>query len=64
MLAQANASVKDRQSCRGRGEFGNGKGEGGVEKIVEGRSILTASFPMFTHELSFSSARGTGCCLR
>ena len=30
---------------------------------MEGRSILTASFPEFIHELSFSSARGTGVSL-
>ena len=30
---------------------------------MEGRSILTASLPKFIHELSFSSARGTGCRL-
>ena len=40
------------------------QGEGGAERIVEGRSILTASFPKVIHELSFGSARGTGCCLR
>ena len=30
---------------------------------MEGRSILTASFPEFIYELSFSSARKTGCRL-
>ena len=64
MLAQANALVKDKQSGRarrsGRKEFANGsgefsQGEGGTEWIVEGRSILTASFPEFIHELSFGS---------
>ena len=36
------------------------QGEGRAKRFVEGRSILTASFPEFIHELSFSSARGTG----
>ena len=40
------------------------KEKGAAERIMEGRSILTASFPEFIHELSFSSARGTGCRLR
>ena len=73
MLAQANALEMDRQSGQGQtqwkrkdsdgsGEFG--QGEEGAEGTVEGRSILTASFPEFIHELSFGSARGTGCCLR
>ena len=73
MLVQAGALVKGRQSRQARrsgrgeiaissGEFS--QGEGGAERIMEGRSILTASFPEFIHELSFSSARGTGCRLR
>ena len=73
MLVQAGALVKGRQSGQGRhsgrgeiadssGEFS--QGEGGAERSMEGRSILTASFPEFIHELSFSSARGTGCRLR
>ena len=73
MLAQAGALVKGRQSGRGqmpwKREISDGsgelsQGEGGAERIMEGRSILTASFPEFIHELSFSSARGTGCRLR
>ena len=59
--------VRARRSGRGEiadssGEFS--QGEGGAERIMEGRSILTASFPEFIHELSFSSARGTECHLR
>ena len=75
VLAQAGALVKGRQSGQGgeiadgRGEIADGcgefsQGEGGAERIMEGRSILTASFPEFIHELSFSSARGKGCRLR
>ena len=74
MLVQANALVKDRiylvrARRSGRGEFANGsgelsQGEGGAEGIAEERSILTASFPEFIHELLFDSAQGTGCCLR
>ena len=73
MLVRAGALVKGRQSGQarrsGRGEITDGsgefiQGEGRAERIVEGRSILTASFPEFIHELSFSSARGTGCRLR
>ena len=68
MLAQANALV-GRARRSGRGEIGDGsgefsQGEGGAQRIVEGRSILTASFPEFIHELSFGSARRMGCCLR
>ena len=37
------------------------QGEGGAERIVEGRRILTASFPKVIHELLFGSLRGTGC---
>ena len=73
MLAQANALVKNRQPGQGqtqwkrrvwrcRGELS--QGEGGAEGIVEGRRILTASYPEFTHEPSFGSARGMGCYLR
>ena len=40
------------------------KEKGEARKNYGGRSILTASFPKFIHELSFSSARGTGCRLR
>ena len=70
MLAQANALVKGRQSGQGQTQwFANGsgefsQGEGGAERTVKGRSILTASFPEFIHVLSFGSARGTGFCLR
>ena len=73
MLVQAGALVKGRQSgqgqTHGRGEIADSsgefsQGEGGAERIMEGRSILTASFPEFIHELSFSSARGTECHLR
>ena len=49
LLIAVESSVKDR---------------GGAERSMEERSILTASFPEFIHELSFSSARGTGCRLR
>ena len=72
-MAQANALVKDRQSGRGqmqwkrrvwRWQWRVQPRKGGAEVIVEGRGILTASFPNFIHELSFGSARGTGCCLR
>ena len=70
MLVQAGALsnlVRARRSGRGEiadssGEFS--QGEGGAERFMEGRSILTASFPEFIHELSFSSARGTRCRLR
>ena len=73
MLVQAGALervgnlVRARRSGRGEiadssGEFSQGEEE--TERIMEGRSILTASFPEFIHELSFSSARGTGCRLR
>ena len=40
------------------------KANGEQKESWSGRSILTASFPEFIHELSFSSARGTGCRLR
>ena len=40
------------------------KEKGEQKEFMERRSILTASFPEFIHELSFSSARGTGCRLR
>ena len=40
------------------------KEKGGAERSMDERSILTASSPEFIHELSFSSARGTGCRLR
>ena len=36
------------------------KEKGEQKELWEGRSILTASFPEFIHELSFSSARGRG----
>ena len=73
MLVQAGALVKGRQSGQGQtqwkrrnadssGEFSQGEEE--AERITEGISILTASFPEFIHELSFSSARGTECHLR
>ena len=73
VLVQAGALVKGRHSGQGQtqwkreiadssGEFSQGEEE--AERIMEGRSILTASFPEFIHELSFSSARGTGCHLR
>ena len=72
MLVQAGALrvgnlVRARRSGRGEiadssGEFS--QGEGGAERIMEGRSILTASSPEFIHELSFSSVQGTGCRLR
>ena len=45
-------------------EEGSANERGGAERIVEGRSILTANFLKFIHELSFGSARGTGCRLR
>ena len=73
MLAQANALVKDRQSGQGQTQWkrrvadGSGElsqGEGGAERIVDERSILTTSFPEFIHELLFGSAQGTGCCLK
>ena len=74
MLVQAGALVKGRQSGQGQDAVeeeklliaveSSVKEKGGAERIMEGRSILTASFPEFIHELSFSSARGTGCRLR
>ena len=76
MLAQANALVKDRQSGQGqsgqtlwkrrvcRWQWRVQPRRRGSRKNCGGRSILTASFPEFIHELSFGSARGTGCCLR
>ena len=73
MLVQAGALVRVGNLVRarrnGRGEIADSsgefsQGEGAAERIMEGRSILTASFPEFIHELSFSSARGTGCRLR
>ena len=74
MQVRAGALVKGRQSGQGQTQWKAERllmavesfiqGEGGAERIVEGRSILTASFPEFIHELSFSSARGTGCRLR
>ena len=72
MQVQAGSLVKGRQSGQGqtqwKREIADGSGEfiqeGGAERIGEGRSILTVSFPEFIHELSFSSVRGTGCRLR
>ena len=73
MLAQAGALVKDRQFGQGqtqwkrrdcRWQWRVQSREGGAERIMEGRNILTASFPEFIHELPFGSARGTGCRLR
>ena len=40
------------------------KEKGEQKDLWRKRSILTASFPEFIHELSFSSAQGTGCRLR
>ena len=54
--------MEEEEIADGSGELN--QGEGGAEGIVEGRSILTASFPEFIYELSFGSARGTGCRLR
>ena len=59
--------VRARRSARGEFADGGGEfsqGEGGAERIMEGRSILTASFSEFIHELLFSTARGTGCRVR
>ena len=70
MLTQANASenlVRARRSGRGEIADGSGEfsqGEGRAERIMKERSILTASFPEFIHELSFGFARGTRCRLR
>ena len=68
-LARSVMSPLVRTRRSGRGEIADGSGEfsqveGGAERIMEGRSILIASFPEFIHELSFGSARGTGCRLR